>query len=104
MYRANFRGDVLKISFKYTTLSVIGINQHPGRLVDPVLSSLATSESEDCAQSCCLDWPELLLDRRFPYQKLFLEKVMQLIPHREINLGETAGRPEEIDGNSLGRS
>ncbi len=42
--------------------TVIGINQHSGWLVDPVLSSLATSESEDSAQGCHLDWPERLLD------------------------------------------
>ncbi len=45
-----------------TPSTVIGINQHPGWLVDPVLSSLATSESEDSAQGCPFDWPERLLD------------------------------------------
>ena len=43
-------------------LTVIGINQHPGGLVDHLLSSLAISESEDSAQGCHLDRPERLLD------------------------------------------
>ncbi len=54
----------VSISAKLLTPStVIGINQHPGWLVDPVLLSLATSESEDSAQGCRLTFPERLLVR-----------------------------------------
>ncbi len=41
--------------------TVIGINQHPGWLVDSMLSSLATSESDDSVRDRRLDWSERLL-------------------------------------------
>ncbi len=54
----------MSISAKVLTPStVIGIIQHPGWLVHPVLSSLATFESENSAQGCHLGWTGRLLDR-----------------------------------------